>query len=122
MFGELAEVRGDRAEALSWFARAADEESEQAATKIAKLLQATSDLPDLLPADLKAIYNRLIEQGVQTSHPGFVSNFLLRVRDASKFARLQDQAAKWHDLAAALEVKKRTDEYRNALSKEYEAR
>jgi len=122
MFGELAEVRGDRAEALSWYARATEEESEKAATKVATLLRATADLPDLLPANLKAIYQGLIKRGAQPSHPAFIGNFVDGVQNLFKLARLQEQAVHWHDLAATHEAKKQTDDYRNALSKEYEAR
>ncbi len=122
MFGELAEVRGDRVEALIWFARATQEESEQATTKVAYLLQASAGLSELLPPDLKAVYNRLLKQGKSTGHPVFVNSFLSEARNAWKFARLQREASEWHVLALAHEAKKQTEQYRAALFKEYDLR
>jgi len=122
IFGELAEMRGDRTEALSWFARAAEQEQAEAANAVAFLLGDTTDLVDLLPQDLKAAYQRSIKGGSPTSGTIFISHFITQVQNASKFARLQREAAQWHALAGAHEAKKQADEYRNALSKEYEAR
>jgi tetratricopeptide (TPR) repeat protein len=126
MFGELAEVRGDRAEALTWFARATEGDSEAdieiAAARLAKLVQDSPDLVDLLTANLKAAYRRVLDGGVLPSRPGFDPSFIIEVRKPARFARHRKEADLWHRLAADYETRKRTDDYRKALVKEYEAR
>jgi tetratricopeptide (TPR) repeat protein len=120
MFGELADVRGDRAEALSWFVRAAEEENAAAVDRVAHLLHAARELADLLPEDLKTAYVRALKQRGRTSLAVFISGFRSELQTSRKFFQLQRQAAQWHDLAAAHETKKQTDEFRKALAKEYE--
>jgi tetratricopeptide (TPR) repeat protein len=122
LFGELAELRGDRTEALGWYGRAAETESERAALKIANFLQATPDLNELLPASLKGVYDRSVQSGIQANHPAFVSNYLAGARNTWKYARLSRSAAQWHRLALTHEALKHTDEYRNALAQEFDAR
>jgi tetratricopeptide (TPR) repeat protein len=122
MFGEVAEVRGDRAEALNWYVRATQEESDDAATRLAILIRNAGEMAELLPADLKAVYRHLVKGRTPASLPGFVVTFPEAIKKASEPARLAKQAARWHDRAAAHEAKKETDGFRAALTKEYETR
>jgi tetratricopeptide (TPR) repeat protein len=122
MFGELADLRGDRAEALAWFARAAEEESSQAANKVGILLQSSVEMADLLTPDLKAAYGRVMKGGAAWNRSTFLASFHREVEELWKFARLGRQATRSHTLAGLYEVRKETDAFRSALAKEYEAR
>jgi tetratricopeptide (TPR) repeat protein len=136
LFGELAEVRGDRADALRWYARAAQQKNSQAPRKVATLLQLAPELADLLPAKLKAVYVavyvRMQREGKSTSAADFVNNYVLEFeksqkeengrRRAQQIAQLRELAAQCADLAEAYEARGRQDAYRKALAKEFDIR
>jgi eukaryotic-like serine/threonine-protein kinase len=65
-FGELAELRGDRADALRWYSVAVQQKEKQAAVRIAKLLKQDSSLAGVLPQDLQTLFARLEDEGVRT--------------------------------------------------------
>ena len=71
------------------------------------------DLADLLPFDLRAIYQRFVEGDTPSRNPAFVSSFPAAIKKALPAARLERQASTfWHDLAATHETRKEMKEFR----------
>jgi tetratricopeptide (TPR) repeat protein len=84
LFGELAELRGDRGEAMRWYGRAYQQGSALAARKIATLLQLAPSLADLMPTDLQTLVSRLKEKGTSISAATFPADFAKEVQAAQK--------------------------------------
>jgi tetratricopeptide (TPR) repeat protein len=139
-FGELAELRGDRADALRWYGLAARRRAAQGARKIAQLLQADRSLAKVLPKDHQDLLTRMEDDGV-ASGPNFVSDFAKEV-DAAADARerlaalgtsfgldqtgrkgwFTDFAASYHSLAEALLKQSKNKEALDALIQEINLR
>ncbi len=74
LFGNLAERRGDRHDALRWYLVAASRHASQATRKIAGLLQQDEVLVHYLPEDLKGVYGR-VEAALDRSGQAFIDAF-----------------------------------------------
>jgi tetratricopeptide (TPR) repeat protein len=132
LLGELAEVRGDRTEAMRWYARANKEKNGHAPRKIATLLQVAPELSALLSEEVQAICVRMKAAGKSTSAPKFVEDFCAEVEKSQKdairtqgnqeMAQVHESIVFYHDLAQAYAVKGRRGDYRKILGKEFDAR
>ena len=77
-FGELAELRGDRADALRWYSVAGQQKAFQAARRIARLLQLDRSLAGVLPKDLQNLFTRMEDDG-STTGLAFIAAFAKEV-------------------------------------------
>ena len=74
IFGQLAELQGERTDALRWYSLAAEQKGSRAAPKIANLLQLDRSLADVLPKNLQNLFIRLEDDGATTG-PTFIAVF-----------------------------------------------
>jgi eukaryotic-like serine/threonine-protein kinase len=96
LFGELAERRSNRIDALRWYALACGRGSASAPGKVAKLIQADSKLVDALNPELRGIYVSMAREGKPVNGPAFVSEFAREfdaVRNAKSLAGVPADAA-----------------------------
>lgn len=136
LFGELAEMRGDRSDAMRWYARAAQQMGGRASYKTANLLQLSPELALLMPTELQSIYSTLKTAG-KTNGATFASDFAKAVEVAYKdrrplgemgqataqqIAALNDLAGHYSAIAREYSVQGRQADRRKALNKEFDIR